>query len=192
MNNLNNFTTRIKAGLGVLCLSLVLAIGNSNQATAQEKYGNTLNIGLGLGYYGYLDGVSTPFITANYEFDVARQFTLAPSIGFASFRSARYYGDRYYYRETVVPIGVKGTYYFDRLLDAGPNWDFYLAASLGANIHRVVWDDGYNGDRGVYRAASPLFLDLHIGSEYHFNRKLGMFLDLSTGVSSIGLAIHTH
>lgn len=167
---------------------LMLSAGNNIQA--QEKYGNTLNIGLGLGYYGYLDGVSTPFIMGNYEFDVARQFTLAPFAGFASYRSGRYYGDHYYYHATVVPIGVKGTYYFDRLLGAGPDWDFYLAGSLGANITRVVWDDGYVGDRSVYHGASPVFLDLHIGSEYHFNRRLGMFLDLSTGVSSIGLAVH--
>jgi len=41
-----------------------------------------------------------------------------------------------------------------------------------------------------YRDASPLFLDLHIGTEYHFNSKLGIFFDLSTGVSTVGLAIH--
>jgi hypothetical protein len=35
-----------------------------------------------------------------------------------------------------------------------------------------------------------LFLDLHLGAEYHLNNRVGLFLDLSTGVSTIGLAIH--
>lgn len=191
MNTLHVIADKMKGLLAGAATLLTMTVATS-QIHAQEHYGKTLNLGVGLGYYGYLDGVSTPFFLANYEFDVARQFTLAPSLGFASFRSANYYAGRYYYHQTVIPVGVKGTYYFDRLLDAGSAWDFYLAGSLGFNINRVVWDDGYTGDRGLYRATSPLFLDLHIGSEYHFNNKLGMFLDLSTGVSSIGLAIHTH
>jgi len=35
-----------------------------------------------------------------------------------------------------------------------------------------------------------LFLNIHIGAEYHINKKVGVFLDLSSGVSTIGLAIH--
>ena len=157
-----------------------------------ESFGNTLNLGVGIGYFGYI-GYAVPFVFANYEFNVARDFTLAPFIGFASYRSYEYYryaGYDYYYHETVVPIGVKGTYYFDRILGAGPKWDFYLAASVGFVVDRVVWDNGYGGDRGVSRSSSPLYLDGHIGTEYHFSRKVGLFLDLSTGVSTLGIAIH--
>lgn len=157
-----------------------------------ENFGHTLNIGLGAAYFGYV-GYTVPFLNLNYELNVARNFTLAPSIGFASYRSYDYYyyaGYRYYYHETVMPIGIKGTYYFDRILNAGPNWDFYLAATLGFNIHRVVWDDGYYGDKGVARDSSPLYLDAHIGTEYHVSRGCGIFLDISTGVSTIGLAVH--
>jgi hypothetical protein len=31
---------------------------------------------------------------------------------------------------------------------------------------------------------------LHVGAEYHLSRKVGLFLDLSTGVSTLGLAFH--
>jgi hypothetical protein len=159
-----------------------------------EKFGHTLNIGLGIGYYGYA-GRTMPVLHLDYEFSVAKDFTLAPFISFYSYRRDYYYGNphdghRYYYHETVVPIGVKGTYYFDDLLDANPKWDFYLAGSLGFAIANSRWDDGYYGDRNVYHGANPLFLDLHIGTEYHFNDRIGAFLDLSTGVSTIGLAIH--
>jgi hypothetical protein len=161
----------------------------------QENYGKALNIGLGIGYYSYV-GHSVPVLHINYEFDVAKDFTLAPFLTFYSYSNEYYWGDknhpnRYYsYHETVIPIGVKGTYYFDKLLEAGSPWDFYLAASMGFAIVNTSWESNYEGDRNVYHGASSLYLDFHIGSEYHFNNKLGMFLDLSTGISTIGLAIH--
>ena len=159
-----------------------------------EKHGKTLNLGLGVGgyagYYGYV-GHSLPVFHINYEFDVARNFTLAPFVSFSTYRNGYYWHDNnYYYHETIIPIGIKGTYYFDQLLDASPNWDFYLAGSLGFVIIKSSWDNGYNGDQNYYRDGNPLFLDLHAGTEYHFNKRIGAFLDLSTGVSTIGLAFH--
>jgi hypothetical protein len=183
-----------------LILTILLFAGifhfNSN---AQEKYGKTLNLGLGIGgysgYYGYV-GRSMPVFHINYELDVAKNFTLAPFISFYTFSDSYYWGNpnnpyRYYrYRETVIPLGLKGTYYFDDLLKANSKWDFYLAGTLGFAIVNAHWDDGYNGDRNYYHGGSSLFLDVHVGAEYHFNNRLGAFLDLSTGVSTIGLAIH--
>jgi hypothetical protein len=160
---------------------------NSN---AQETYGRTLNLGLGVGgysgYYGY-SGRSSPVFHINYEIDVAKNFTLAPFISFYSFSRNR---DSYGYHETVIPIGVKGAYYFDDLLNANNQWDFYLGASLGFAIVRSRWDDGYKGDRNYYHGGRALFLDLHIGAEYRFTSKIGVFLDLSTAASTLGLAIH--
>lgn len=176
-------------------LFLLLIIGislSAQEGQTNEKYGNTLNLGLGIGYYGYV-GHSIPVIHGDFEFDVAKSFTLAPFVSFYSYRSDYYYGnkhDRYYYHETVIRGGVKGTYYFDDLLDANPKWDFYLGGSLGFAVSNSYWDDGYPGDHDYYHSAKPVYLDLHIGSEYHFNNKIGAFLDLSTGVSTIGIGIH--
>lgn len=171
-----------------MVLTTVSAQAQEVKHSRQEDFGNTLNLGVGIGYYGYLDQ-STPFIFGNYEFTVANNFTLAPFLGFASYRSVNRYAG-YYYHETVIPAGAKGTYYFDKLLNASPDWDFYAAASLGFVYDRVVWDDGYSGSTSLARKINPLYLDLHVGAEYHFNKRLGMFLDLSTGVSTVGLAIH--
>lgn len=179
----------------VMHVNKTISMFVADKTTSTEKYGNTLNVGLGIGYYGYV-GHSIPVINLNYEFDIAKNFTLAPFIGFYSYSNNYYYGDphngyRYYnYHETVVPIGVKGTYYFDNLLNAGPKWDFYLAGSLGVAIVNSYWDQGYYGDRNVLGGSSALFLDAHIGTEYHISNKIGVILDLSTGVSTIGLAIH--
>lgn len=168
-------------------------------APAQETYGNTLNLGLGIGYYRYANH-SMPVLHADYEFNVAKNFTLAPFISFYSYRndyyweSPKYLGRYYHYRQTVVPIGVKGAYYFDDLLKANPKWDFYLAASLGFAIVKTSWDSDYYGDKTIYRngysGSTPLYLDLHVGTEYHLNNRVGLFLDLSSGASTIGIAIH--
>ena len=190
MNTTHTFRNLFTKTLAIC--GLLIGTSSYTPVSAQgEQFGHTLNAGVGLWYYGYVNNAS-PFLNLNYEIDVARDFTLAPSIGFASSRSDGYYygGESYYYRETVLPVAVKGTYYFDRLLQANPDWDFYLAASLGFVYDKVVWQDGYRGDRDVARTSGPLFLDLHIGAEYHISRKIGMFLDLSSGVSTLGLAFH--
>lgn len=164
-----------------------------------EKYGNTLNLGLGvggyMGHYGYV-GHSLPVFHINYELNVARNFTLAPFISISTYTKKYWWGNNnhpyefYTYRETIIPIGVKGTYYFDQILRANPKWDFYLAGSLGFAIRNSTWSNDYYGDRDYYRNSNPLFLDLHIGTEYHFNNRIGAILDLSTSVSTIGIAIH--
>jgi hypothetical protein len=160
-----------------------------------EKYGRTLNLGAGIGYYGYV-GYTTPVVHLDFEFDVAKNLTLAPFITYYSYRSHYYWGNPKYayrdysYRQTVVPVGVKGTYYFDQLLRAGSRWDFYLAGSIGFAFRTTTWESGYYGETVVQNGASGLYLDVHIGTEYHLNRKLGLFLDLSSGISTFGLGIH--
>ena len=173
----------------LIILMFLFVMGNNvsaqNNAKYSKEYGHTLNLGLGIGgysgYYGYV-GHSLPVFGINYEFGVANNFTLAPFATFYSYRQD-------YYRETVIPLGVKGTYYFDQALGASSDWDFYLAGSLGFSVVNSRWDDGYTRDNN-YHTVDPLFLDLHIGAEYHLSNKVGLFLDLSTGVSTLGLAFH--
>jgi hypothetical protein len=187
----------------IISLSLVAAMATSVKAQDKpeaEKYGNTLNLGAGVGYYGYI-GHPLPVGSLNFELDVARNFTLAPFVSGYTYTKNYYWGKpdepkydesyRYYsYRVVAIPVGLKGTYYFDQLMKANEKWDFYAAASAGFVFRSVTWDSDYYGDKRVYRASSPLFLAAHIGAEYHLNDKAGLFLDLSTGISTIGLAIH--
>ncbi len=188
-----------KSIIVLLLIFLSFSIHAFSQEGSSEKYGKTLNLGLGIGgyagYYSYA-GSSLPVFHLDYELAVAKNFTLAPFVNLFSFSRKYYWGDhntpyRYYtYRETVIPIGVKGTYYFDNLLKANSNWDFYLAGSLGFAIINSSWENDYYGDKNYYKRGNPLFLDVHIGTEYHVSNKIGLFLDLSSGVSTIGLAIH--
>jgi hypothetical protein len=169
------------------------------KSNAQESHGNTLNLGVGIGgHYGYYRyvGSSLPILHIDYEFSAAKNFTLAPFVNIHAYSRSYYYGNdnhpykNYRYRETGLAMGVKGTYYFDDIVNAGSKWDFYLAGSLGYMAVFSRWDDDYDGDRNYYYNASPLYLDFHIGTEFHVNSRLGLFLDLSTGVSTFGIAIH--
>lgn len=181
----------------LMIIAVYFLINNclSQEVSSFEKYGRTLNAGIGIGYYGYV-GHTVPVVHADYEFDVAKSFTLAPFITFYSYKNYSYWGDPYYpyrnysYRQTVIPVGCKATYYFDHLLKAGPKWDFYLAGSAGFTFKKTVWESGYYGTTVVNQGTDPLFLDLHIGSEFHMNNRTGLFLDLSSGISTFGLAIH--
>ena len=145
-----------------------------------EQFGDRLNVGFGIGYASRYS--SAPVIHLNYEFDVARNFTLAP---FITFYRYRYSSDTY--RETVVPIGVKGAYYFDELFKAGPRWDFYGAGSLGFAIVNRTWYSGVP-DRSLYAETDNLYIDLHVGTRLHLSSVVGLFLDLSTGISTMGLS----
>ncbi|MGJ8661781.1 MAG: hypothetical protein ACSHXL_07070 [Bacteroidota bacterium] len=179
----------------IAAFSLLILGGNIYQAQESEKFGNTLNLGVGIGYYGYINNY-TPIVHADFELNVAPNFTLAPFITVFSYKNYQYWGDKnnpyrdYYYKQTVIPVGIKGTYYFDQILGAGSKWDFYLAGSLGFAIRTTSWENGYYGDKNFRRSNSGLYLDGHIGTEYHINSKLGLYLDLSTGISTFGLAIH--
>lgn len=183
----------------ILILTIFIIGFTQAKSFGQGRNGNTLNLGVGFGgYYGYYGSVghSVPVFHIDYEFNVAQNFTLAPFLNIHSYTRNYYWGNKhypyrhYYYKETVIPIGVKGTYYFDDLLHVHSKWDIYMAGSLGLSIVNSHWDEEYYGERDVYRRPNPLFLDLHIGTEYHFTDWFGMFLDISTGVSTIGIALH--
>ena len=168
---------------------ILLTLGTNLSAQKHlysEGYGNTLNLGVGIGgysgYYGYI-GHTLPVFSINYEFGVARNFTLAPFVTLYSYSDPNY-------TTYVTPIGVKGKLYLDQLLHAGSRWDFYVGDSLGIALVSTTWNDAYTGDRTYYRTTDPLYLDLHVGTEYHLSRNIGAFLDLSTGVSTVGIAIH--
>lgn len=156
-----------------------------------EKFGNTLNIGGGIGYHAYVS-YPAPVFMLNYELDLVRNVTLAPFIGVSSYRDSYYWGSPeypyqdYHYRQTVIPMGIKGSYYFDELLKLNPKWDVYAAASIGIQPIVTTWDNGYYGDKTISNEPPLLYANGHLGARYHVSRKVGVFVDLSTGFLTTG------
>jgi hypothetical protein len=160
-----------------------------------EEYGGSLNVGLGLGYYSYIAG-AFPMVHVNYEFDVARNITLAPFMTVYSYRNYVVWGTSdfpsrsYYFKRTVIPVGIKGSYYFDELLNAGNKWDFYGGASLGFTLAKVTWEPDYYGLRTITRGIDPLYINLHAGTKYHLNNNSAVFFELSPAMSSLGVTLY--
>ena len=73
---------------------------SAQKNNSSQQYGHTLNLGVGIGYYGYYHhaGRTLPVLDLNYEFDVARNFTLAPFVSLYSYRE-----DEKHYRESIIP-----------------------------------------------------------------------------------------
>jgi hypothetical protein len=186
--------------IGVLIQLISIFYVSAQKRSKYEKYGNTFNMGIGAGgysgYYKYANRTLAVF-NANYEFDIAPSLTLAPNISVYSYQNEYYWangknpGQYYTYRETVIPIGIKSAYYFDKLLKAGSRWDFYVGTSIGVSIVNARWESGYQGDKNYYKRANNLYVDMHIGAENHLSKNVGIYLDLSNGVSTFGIAFHS-
>jgi hypothetical protein len=178
-----------------ILISLFLTAKLSSQTIESEKHGNSLNGGVGIGYFGYI-GHTLPVFHADYEFQIDNNLTLAPSLNLFSYEKNYIWANKEgvlthsHYNEVVVPLGVKVSYYLDHALKLNHKWDLYLAGSLGFNIRSTKWEDSYTGTLNINPGTGPLYLDFHSGVEYHLNKTMGLQIDLSTTVSSFGFAIH--
>lgn len=167
----------------------------AQQRFADAAYAQTLNIGAGVGYYRYV-GYNVPVVHADYELPVDEFLTLAPFAAFYRYETNYFWGDEthtpryYHYSEKVLPLGIKVTGYFDDILHAGKRWDFYAAGSIGLIIRKTTWVADYEGPRKINPGTGGMFLDFHVGTEFHCTRMLGIQLDCAAGETTLGLAFH--
>jgi hypothetical protein len=175
-----------------ISLTLLLLRGSA-QELGTEPFGRTCNFGAGPGYFGTVV-LPAPYFTLNYEYEIAGHLTIAPFLGLASYRSGPhpYAGKNYYYRATIMPMGLKATYYLDRLVRLPCRWDLYVAASVGYLYSRKSWDLGYPGSVGTIAGATQTYLLAHLGLEYHLNRNTGLFADFSNGATVGGISFHRY
>ena len=137
-----------------------LFIASSNHVFAQENHGGALNAFVKFG--------SNSSISANYEFQVAPNVTVAPM--------ARIW----FSGKNDLAIGARGDYYFDSLFNLNEPWDIWGGVDAGF----VVSGDDNKDD---------FSLNLHAGVEYKFNDMWGIILELGGGTTStggIGVGIH--
>jgi len=178
-------------------LVLCLGISKAQENKSSEYYGHSLNAGIGYSYYRYV-GYSVPVWRADYEFQIDHHLTVAPLVAMYSYKGDYVWGDEssnefraYDYEETVIPVALKVTRYFDDLLFACANkWDIYASGSLGYILRKRTWEPGYTGRKDIEPGTGPMYLDFHVGTEYHLTKTLGLQLDLSTGMTTLGLAFH--
>lgn len=177
----------------MLHIMLLSGINSNGQEKVHEPFGRTFNMGMGPSYYSSKI-LPSPFYSINYEYDIFNNITIAPFVGFASFRSepsiiaSRYY----YYRATILPFGIKTTYYLDNLLKIPCRWDVYIACSLGYTYINKKWDYGYPGINDKIPGIREEYLQAGIGIEYHISRNTGFFIDVSTNAATAGISLHKY
>ncbi len=175
----------------VLLLLLFNNLESKGQENNTEPFGRSFNMGMGPGYFS-TEILPAPFFTINYEYDILNNLTIAPFLGFVSYKGdASVIASRYYYYwATILPFGIKTSYYLDQVLKIPCRWDVYIACSVGFTYINKTWDYGYPGIKGGIPGLREEYLHAHLGVEYHINRTTGLFVDLSTGVAVAGISLH--
>lgn len=111
-----------------------------------------LNFGVGLSNWGLP-------VYVNYEFPVHADISLAPQIQF-DLSNMDYF-----------VLGIKGDYYFDRVLGIPENFDFYAGLHLGFLSY---WGNEVNRNSGID-------LNMEIGGRWFWNDKWGLNLEFAGG-----------
>ncbi|NLR89894.1 MULTISPECIES: hypothetical protein [Flammeovirga] len=141
--------------LTLALLSLTTAaFAQNGGGSADYKGPGTLNVGLTSGFGNYLG------VGADYEFNLAQDFTVGPSVEFNSWNN--YEGKDY----TAFAIGARFRWYADRVLKiTHPKWDVFANGNIGFNI---------NGPDG-------LWWGLGIGGKFHISDSFGLQAIIGSG-----------
>lgn len=150
---------------------------SGHKSASSGNYAGVNNLNLGFVTYWSYNG-SLAF-QADYEFNLARDFTFGPSLGYAG------YSDNYY-KYSNFSVGARFRWYADRVLNiTHPKWDVFANGDIGFSI----WNSKYTGpgtDPKTSSSTSPLWIGLGIGGKFHFNEKIGLQLIIGSG-AQIGI-----
>ncbi|MBB6459564.1 hypothetical protein [Flammeovirga kamogawensis] len=143
------------------------------KSAGSGNYAGVNNLNLGLVTYWSHSG-SLAF-QADYEFNLARDFTVGPSVSYSSWKNNNY---NYY----NIGLGARFRWYADRVLNiTHPKWDVFANGDIGFNINGNNVPDGQNAT-----SYSALWLGIGIGGKFHFNEKIGLQLIIGSG-AQIGI-----
>lgn len=155
----------------LVILSTVLIASANAQNEPAEKFGKVLNLGLNLPNGKYL-----LMPTINYEFDIARNVTLAPVVEGYAVRDNVFGSDNE--SGAAFVFAAKGCYYFDQLFHAGPKWDFYAGVSAGFAYESITDKEDNTTEKSIKRVNPKA----HVGAQLNIKSNMGLFLDVSRRV----------
>jgi hypothetical protein len=156
----------------VICCALLTAGSSYAQ---YEKGDKLLNAGIGLGTYGY-GGLG---FGGSLEFGITDDISAGALVGYSG---TNYFGSRF----SVLTIGGRGSYHFNKLLNLGDE-KIDLYAGLGLAYRNITWN--YSG-LGSDSYGSGILLLAHLGGRYYFKENIGVFAEVGSGFGTLqaGLA----
>lgn len=157
----------------VFALTL-LASSASFAQLAVDKGTKFINLGVGIGGYGYYSGGSVGF-NAAADFGVAKNITVGAVAGYRS------YGSVSTYNYNSFDIGARGSYHFNELLNLTTD-KVDLYAGLGVSYFSFSYG-------GFIDSYSTVYVPGHIGGRYFFSEKLGGFAELGSSLATLKVGV---
>jgi hypothetical protein len=162
--------------LNFLLLAIGLLVGTQSFAQlAVDKGTKFVNLGVGLGGYGYYSGGGGIGLNAAADFGVAKNITVGAVAGYRS------YGSVGAYNYNSFDIGARGSYHFNEILNLGTD-----KADLYAGLGLSYFSFSYGGYLNNYGA---VYVPIHIGGRYFFSENLGGFAELGSSLATLKLGI---
>lgn len=158
-------------------IALVIALLAGTQSFAQlaiDKGTKFINLGIGVGGYGYYTGGGIG-LNASADFGVYKNITVGGVVGYKS------YGSVGAYNYHSFDIGARGSYHFNELLSLSTD-----KADLYAGIGLSYYSFSYGGYLDNY---GSVYLPIHLGGRYFFSEKLGGFAELGSSLATLKLGL---
>ena len=161
-------------------LLLVIGLLAGTQSFAQlavDKGTKFVNLGIGVGGYGYFNG-SGIGLNAAADFGVAKNITVGGVAGYRTYGSG----------VNSFDIGARGSYHFNELLNlATDKADLY--AGLGISYYSLSYGDTYLRAIGVDDTYSQVYVPIHLGGRYFFTESLGGFAELGSSLATLKVGV---
>ncbi len=159
---------------------LVLGLLAGTQSFAQlaiNKGTKFVNLGIGVGGYGYFNG-SGLGLNAGVDIGVYENITAGAVIGY------RGYGNGV----SSFDLGVRGSYHFNELLNLTTDKaDLY--AGIGISYYRLSYGDTYLRSIGIADSYNTTYVPFHVGGRYFFSDNLGGFAELGSSLATLKLGV---
>ncbi|MEZ0608768.1 hypothetical protein ACAW74_09640 [Fibrella sp. WM1] len=140
-----------------------------------DKGTKFVNLGIGVGGYGYFTGGGGVGFNASADFGVAPNITVGGVAGYKS------YGSFSGYNYGSFDIGARGSYHFNELLNLTTD-----KADLYAGLGLSYFSFSYGGFSDNYGA---IYVPIHLGGRYFFSDNVGGFAELGSSLATLKLGV---
>ncbi|QJW92025.1 hypothetical protein HNV11_22895 [Spirosoma taeanense] len=157
-------------------LAFVLLAGTQSFGQlAIDKGTKFINLGIGVGGYGYYTVGGGIGLNAAADFGVTKNITVGAVAGYKS------YGSVGAYKYNSFDIGARGSYHFNELLSLTSD-----AVDLYAGLGLSYYSFSYGGYLDNYGA---VYLPIHLGGRYFFSQNVGGFAELGSSLATLKLGV---
>ncbi len=174
------------ASVGFVIAAILLLLQSNAQAeNAFNLHDKVLSAGFGVGLGGLYGSSTLPPIFVAFETGLQDKITIGGIVAYAGSSEDFGFGK---YKYTYIVIAARGDYHF---LENNKMFDAYGGAGLGYTIVSSSVENTTPGTPffNVSASGSYLFLDIHAGGRYKFNKNWAAMAEVGYGVGFFRVGI---